>query len=234
MGLNRVYWDLRESPPFKNPPQYLRQGIFGFFGLPKGPFVLPGKYRVVLDCKGNKLEKEVVVKIDKKLVNTKSAQLENREMVHRLNDLMRKLYHVPPGVNMLNKQVQALDNNLKSMKKPPAVVVERLKSIREKIDELKKFFVVPGIEGYYRRPMKLALSGGPLPEQIYVLQLEISNYLGAPTVTQKQRIKEISAKVLSLLRQVGEIIDTDIPKLNRLLLEHKIEYIHVPEISQME
>jgi hypothetical protein len=77
-------------------------------------------------------------------------------MIHRLNDLMRKLYNVPPGVNMLDQRVQALENNLKSMKKAPAAVVEMLESIREKIGELKKFFVVPGIEGYYRRPMKLA------------------------------------------------------------------------------
>lgn len=225
MGLNRVYWDLRESPPFKKTPLYLRQGIFGFFGLPRGPFVLPGKYRVVLDCKGIKLEKEVIVKIDKSLENTKSAQLENRQIIHRLNDLMRKLYHVPPGVNMLDKQVQALENNLKSMKKPPAAVIEMLESIKEKINKLKKHFMVPGIEDYYRRPMKLALSGGPLPEQVYVLQMVISNYLGAPTETQKQRIQEISKKVLSLLQRVRELISSDIPQLNRLLLENKIDYI---------
>ncbi|UCH96517.1 MAG: hypothetical protein JSV88_06615 [Candidatus Aminicenantes bacterium] len=229
IGLNRVYWDLRGEPAFKKIPEYFKEGIFRYLGLPQGPLVLPGKYRIVLDYKEKKYEKEVIVKADKSQDYPVGARLENQEMINRLNDLLRKIFMAPAGIKMLDKQLQILDENLKSMEKPPIEVIEKLKALREKIEKVKKFFAVTGIEGIFRRPLKLALSGGPLVEQLYILQLEINSYPGSPTQTQKKRFKEISEKLLSLLQQVQELKDKNIPGLNRLLRENQIDYIRIPQ-----
>ncbi|MCP5049274.1 MAG: hypothetical protein GY940_19045 [bacterium] len=52
---------------------------------------------------------------------------------------------------------------------------------------------------------------------------------GKATDTQKQGIKEIEGKVIPLFKQAMDIVRTDVPEMNRLLGEHNIPYIALPE-----
>ena len=116
---------------------------------------------------------------------------------------------------MLDQQFQVLDNELKNMKEPPQSVVDRFKEVQQKLEQIKKVFSLQGVEGgIYRRPLKLALQGGAIPEQVFILQVTLNKYPGKPTETQEKRIQEILQKVTPLFRQSLQLLNVDLPAFN--------------------
>lgn len=232
-GLNRIYWDLRDKPVFKKLPEILKGDIARWFGAPTGPFVLPGKYKIVLEYGKHKLEKQVEVRKDKNLDFPLEEWRENRKVVMQLNDLMRKGFAMIYGIKQLDDQLQTWGKELNpgknQKKKTPRVVLDKFNHIREKLAKLKTVFPVSGFEGMYRKPLKQALRGGNIPTQIFLLQTNINGYPGKPTETQKTQIKEILQKVFPLFRQGMELMNTDIPELNRLLRKNKMDFIKLPK-----
>jgi photosystem II stability/assembly factor-like uncharacterized protein len=232
-GINRVYWDLRQKPPFKQLPEILKGDIARWFGTPMGPFVLPGTYKVVLEYGNHKLETSVVVKKDKDLDYPLEEWKENQDYVNLLSDLLKKGFAVLYGINVLEKQFQELDNELKKRKEPPQPLLDGFKNIRQKLDQIKTVFSLQGVEGgNYRRPLKLALQGGAVPEQVFILQVTVNKFPGKPTETQKKRIKEILQKVTPIFMQSMQLLNVDLPAFNQLLREHRFDYIKIPSIPE--
>ena len=132
------------------------------------------------------------------------------------------------GVNLLDKQLTTMASSLKSHKNLPNEIKTRFKEIKDKVNKLKKVFTMGGFEGYYRRPLKLALHGGPLPEQVFRMQMAVNNYPGKPTATMKKRLTEITGKMLPLLQMGMIIIQKDIPDFNKLLRKHNIDHLKLP------
>ena len=64
-GLHRVNWDLRYPLSYKG-----EDGDEGWFGPPKGTFVLPGTYTVKLTARGKDLTQPVQVRVDPRSVTT--------------------------------------------------------------------------------------------------------------------------------------------------------------------
>ncbi|UCH98499.1 MAG: hypothetical protein JSV88_17080, partial [Candidatus Aminicenantes bacterium] len=233
-GLNRVYWDLRGEPPFKELPPMLKGDVARWYGTPKGPFVLPGNYKVVLEYGKQelKLEKEILVKKDKNLDYPLEEWKENYETVLQLNDLMRKGFKMISGIRMLDNQLQKLGKDLKENKKTPEKVMKKFNHVCEKLKQLKSVFLPKGTEkGFYRKPLKMALHGGAVTEQVFKLQMGINNYPGKPTETQEKRIKEIHQRLTPMFMTATQLMGSDIPELNRLLREHNMEFIKVPKLD---
>jgi photosystem II stability/assembly factor-like uncharacterized protein len=232
-GLNRVYWDIRQNPPFKVLPEILKGDVARWFGTPMGPFVLPGTYKIVVEYGNRKLEQSVVVKKDKNLDYPLEEWKENQKYVNILSDLLKKGFAVVYGIKILERQFQELDNKLKAMKEPPQPVLDRLKEIRQKLDQIKSVISLQGAEsGHYRRPLKLALQGGAIPEQIFILQVSINKYPGKPTETQKKQIQEILQKATPLFMQSMQLLKVDLPAFNQLLREHRFNYIKAPSFPE--
>ena len=235
-GFNRIYWDLHDKPVFKKLPEIFKGDLARWFGTPKGPFVLPGKYKVVLEYGTHKVEKEVEVRKHKDLDFPLDEWKENQIIVNQLSELMRKSFAMVYGIGLLDKQLQKLGDELEpgkdKKKEVPPVVTDKFKEIREKLDRLKAVFLSSGFEGIYRQPVKLALQGGGIPQQIFILHMNINNYPGKPTETQKARIKEIVGKVVPLFKEALELIKDDIPELNRVLRENNIDFIKAPEFKE--
>jgi len=233
-GLNRIYWDLHDKPVFKKLPAIFKGDLARWFGTPKGPFVLPGTYKVVLEYGKQKLEKQVEVRKDKNLAFPLDEWKENREIVMQLSELMRKGFAMVYGIRQLDGQLQKLAKDLNpgkdQKKKIPPVVMDKFKDVNKKLDKLKTVFSASGFKGIFRVPIKVALKGGSLPEQIFMMQMNINNYPGKPTETQKARLKEILQKVLPLFREAGVLINSDIPELNRLLRENNFDFIKAPKL----
>jgi len=232
-GFNRIYWDLHDKPVFDKTPDFLKGEMFEWLGLPLGPFVLPGQYKVVLEFGKNKLEKTVEVKKDKELAYPIEEWKENRKTVQKLNGMLKSGLGVIFGLRAIETDLNELDKKLKSIEKVPETVTKKLAEIREKLNKIKQVLAVTALDsGYYRRPLKTALKGGDIPEQILMLQFEINNFPGKPTETQKQHIDEMLKKALPMIQMGLSVITGDIPELNKILREANIDYIKVPKLGE--
>ncbi|MFC2146511.1 hypothetical protein ACFLRT_04025 [Acidobacteriota bacterium] len=231
-GLNRVYWDLRGEPPFKKLPPMLKGDAARWFGTPKGPFVLPGSYKIVLEYGEQKLGKEIPVKKDKNLDYPLEEWKENIKTVLQLKDLMRKGFKMIGGIKMLDNQLQKLGKELKENKNTPEPVMKQFNQVCENFNQIKSVFFPKGAEkGVFRKPLKMALQGGALTEQVFKLYMGLSNYPGKPTATQKKRIQEILQQLTPMFKKTTQLIGSDIPELNRLLRENGVDFIKVPKLK---
>ena len=83
-GFNRVAWDLRYPLSFE-----ARDDDGGWFGPPKGPFVVPGEYTVTLQARGRELRQTVAVRVDPR-AQTNASALEARFAANqRVSELQR-------------------------------------------------------------------------------------------------------------------------------------------------
>jgi photosystem II stability/assembly factor-like uncharacterized protein len=205
-GINRVYWDLRAEPPFKKVPAML-EGEIRWYGVPQGPFVYPGIYKAVLEYGAHKLETEVKVTADKNLEMTREEWQKKYDTVLLLNDLMVKGFKMIDEIKALDERLQKLEKELKEKKDLPAEVTERYKAASETLKELKLFFMPQGEEaGSYRMPLKLALQGGPILEQVFQMQSSINNYPGQPTATQEKQIQEIQGQLALRFAKAEKVV----------------------------
>lgn len=231
-GLNRVYWNLRDKPVFKKLPPVLKGEMAEWFGIPQGPYVLPGQYKVVLEYGKNKLEQPVTVKKDRNLDYPLEHWKENQKIVGQLNDLMRKGFAVIYGMKTLETKLKDVETAVNKMKKPSQALTDMIKNMQSKLEQMNKVFATPAFDrGYYRMPVKTALHGGGLPEQVFMMQVSISSYPGKPTEIMKKRVAEISAKMTPQFQVAHKIMTVDVPHLNKLLRDNNIDFVTIPKMN---
>jgi len=228
-GINRIYWDLRDRPPFKVLPDIFKGDLARWYGTPKGPFVLPGTYKIALEFGDQKLETTVMLKKDKNLEFPLEEWKKNRETMLLLGDLLEKGFSVGSGLITLNREMERLAKSIKDMKEPPQAVMDKLNGARQILKELAGVFSSGGADsGIYRRPLKISLQGGRLSEQIFALHNSIGNYPGKPTITQEKTIREIVSKVKAAFKKGQKLFNVELPALNGLLREYKIDHLKIP------
>jgi photosystem II stability/assembly factor-like uncharacterized protein len=230
-GLNRIYWDLHGLPPFKKIPEIFKGELGEWFGIPTGPKVYPGVYKILMVHGKAEMAQTVKLVAAKNLDFPLDVWKENYTFVTELNKMLGKSFAVAYGVGMLHKQMQALEKDLIGHKKTPPALMDAYKVVADKLARIKKVFSMP-TDGYYRRPLKTALHGGYLPEQVFMIAIEIIKYPGKPTETQKQRFKELSGKMIPLFMEAMTVLNKDLPNLNKVLREHKRDYIKAPEFPK--
>ena len=133
---------------------------------------------------------------------------------------------------MLDNQLQKLGKELKENKKTPEPVMKQFNQVCENFNQIKSCFFPKGAEqGVFRKPLKMALQGGALTEQVFKLYMGLSNYPGKPTNTQEKRIQEILQQLTPMFMKATQLIGSDIPELNRLLRENGVDFIKVPKLK---
>ena len=102
----------------------------------------------------------------------------------------------------------------------PEAVTEAAKTVKDKAGNIrKKLFGDPdaGFSG-----MRESLRG-----RFLMLYRSIGGYTGAPTEAQLKQIRDDREALKTLLLEVNTIIETDIPRLNKLLNENNIPRLFV-------
>jgi photosystem II stability/assembly factor-like uncharacterized protein len=231
-GLNRVYWPLRGKPVFKKLPAIFKGEMAIWFGIPMGPRVMPGKYKIVLEYKNSKQEKYITLvkagNFDFPIEDWKDYY----NTSNQVNDLLRKGFAMGYGVSFIDGQLKKIGETLKKEKKPAKEVMDKFDALNKKLEPIKKVFLMGDLSSFFRIPIKTAQHGGPIPMQIFMLHVELSNFPAKPTQTNKQRIKEIMQKAFPLFQSAMTILNKDIPELNKLLRKHNFDYIKAPEFPE--
>ena len=226
LGLNRIYWNLREqrTAPVESSVSQGGRGR-GFSG---GSFVLPGQYKVVLQLNDKIIEKNLTVKAYDKHSFTLEERRLNQKFVKDIGSLVNQGTALISSMTALMEQLQDLERRIKEGKETHPGLKEMLNDLKSKVGQIQEAYSysVEGATGY-RRPVVVALRGGTLPEQISRLRGSVSRFQGAPTQTQIEQYNDIKTKITPLFEMAAEIQKTDIPKLNLRLNEVKFPFIKI-------
>jgi len=255
-GVNRVVWDLRpDSPggaagggqrgmgagqrgmgsgqagastigtPFAYGGGQRGMGGGGGFGGGGGGYVDAGEYRAVLEVNGKTQEKAFMVKdeigipLEEKKLNQKVA-LDAAPVSAAAARLMTQ-------VEQLATQLQPLETNLAAGRNVDPAVTAKLKAVKDKLGEIQKvYFRTPEGQTQYRQLYFNALRGGTMAE-VAMRGGGAGGYPGAPTQMAIDKIEEAKAFLAPLQKKMAELLETDVPALNKLLAEKGIPFINI-------
>lgn len=185
-GVHRLAWDLH----------YARvDGVTdqdeGWFGPPRGPWVLPGTYTVTLEARGRKSTQSVEVRPDPRINATREALVARHTAELQLQDLLRTFVSASKLWDAMAKEKKRVDDALKDRAPLRDSLSASLKDVGTRLDSLGRKFR-PGF-------------GGP---KFRYLDLDGAMQASSTTPTESQHRE---------LKALGGQLSEDIAALNALL-----------------
>ncbi len=216
-GINRIAWDLRYGAP--EPPE--GEAAARRFRA-RGPFVLPGEYKVTLENAGKEMTKTVKVDADQRI----DISFEDLKAQH---DALLSIHKLSPAISAARRTQDSIRNEIKKQERVlkkipdvPAEVLESIKAVSKEIDDIRLKLL--GDPSLGRRGMRFSVAG-----RLSTLSRAIGGYPAAPSERQIQQIKKNTEELKTLIGRINKIIEVDIPKLNELMNKNNIPRIFVGE-----
>jgi hypothetical protein len=211
-GLHRLNWDLRYAPVSGDAGPTARFSSFS------APYVLPGEYRVTLQAAGQEMIRTVKVEGDPRI----DVAFEVRKAQH---DALMSLYRMGPLLSAAEKTLDSLRRQLeeaeamaKKAPAPPAAVSEAIKAVLADVQAARKEFLGDPQAGF--QGLRSSVRG-----RLLSLARSIGGYTGAPSERQIQSIAKNTEQLKVLVEKINRIIDQDVPRLNKLMIENNVPYI---------
>jgi photosystem II stability/assembly factor-like uncharacterized protein len=223
-GLNRVYWNLRGGAAAEPPePSEGRAGRRGFSGL--APFALPGVYKAVLEVGGRKMEAPFKVLEDPDQGFTMADRLAGQAYARESQDLARRGRQLLTQIDATAKQLDDVAGRVAALKPGDPDLAAKVKAVQAKIEAIKEVFAAsPPDQGFYRKPLFVAFRGGTSAELVTGAGRGAGG-TGAPTQTMLDQLADLKAFAEPLFAQMKDIVEKDIPELNKLLAAKGVPYI---------
>ena len=141
-GLHTVHWDLRLEMPWAGPPEENRGGGgFGFFGPPRGPQALPGRYDVRVVVEGSDEEEDTVLESALAVVQDDLDPMTPAE-IRELQALRIRHRDMSARVTMAIRQAEDLEEELEGIGEAleragePAALEDQADALEDRVDEL--------------------------------------------------------------------------------------------------
>jgi photosystem II stability/assembly factor-like uncharacterized protein len=228
-GLNRVYWNLRGGAAPQAPETAAARGAGGgrggrgFTGL--APYALPGKYKAVLEVGDRKMEAPFEVLDDPAQGFTIEERRAGQRFAREAQDLARRGRELLQQIESMTKQLDELASRVAAMRPAETDVAARVKTVKDKVDAIKAVFSLsPPDQGFYRKPLFVAFRGGTAAELVTGAARGAAG-MGAPTQTAADQLADLKAFAEPLFAKMKEIVDMDVPELNKLLAAKGVPYI---------
>jgi hypothetical protein len=190
-GLNRVSWDLRYPLTFKPV-----EGDEGWFGRPKGTFVLPGEYTIKLTARGQDLTQKVRVGVDPRSRTTPEALDARFKASQAVAELQRAFTESSDVVAAVSKDLDEVNATIKGRTDVPADVTSEVKAFSKKLDDLKEKF-----KGGW----------GGARFSIFDLAGQLQASASAPTEAQMRSLDQIGTRLTSHIAELNAFTSTDVP-----------------------
>jgi photosystem II stability/assembly factor-like uncharacterized protein len=196
-GLHRVNWDLRYPLTFKAAPE-----DEGWFGPPKGTFVLPGEYTVKLAARGRELTERVQVRVDPRAQTSPDALAARFKASQAAADLQRAFTESAAVIQTMSAELDAANTRMKEPGAKKADVEAPVKEFTKKLDDLKEKFK-PGW-------------GGP-KFLIFDLAGQLQASTSAPTEAQLRAIDQLTTRLMTDIETLNTVVTRDLPELRTRL-----------------
>jgi photosystem II stability/assembly factor-like uncharacterized protein len=223
-GLNRIYWNLRGgAAPAAPDPTEGRFGRRGFSGL--APYALPGAYKAVLEVGGRKMEAPFKVLEDPDQGLTMEDRLAGQAYARESQELARRGRELLTQLDATAKQLDEVSGRVSGLKPGDPDLAARVRAVKEKVDAIKAVFAMsPPDQGFYRKPLFVAFRGGTAAELVTGAGRG-SGGTGAPTRTMLDQLADLKAFAEPLFAKMKDIVEKDIPELNKALAAQGVPYI---------
>lgn len=196
-GMNRISWDLRYPLPYE-----AKEDEEGWFGPPKGPFVLPGEYTVKLIARDQELTQKLIVKIDPQAKATEDALRARFEVSMDVRELQRAFKDAQKAIEIASKEMERLKQLVRETPEIPEEIDTKINELGDRLKEISKDFK-GGWEGPEFEIMDLAG------------QLQAST--SPPTEAQLRTLVKIHDKLTKSIGQLNNLINKDLFDLQKLL-----------------
>jgi len=193
-GINRIAWDLRYALPFTPA-----EGDEGWFGKPKGTFVLPGDYTVRLQTRGMDLSQKVTVQVDPRAATTPAALEARFKTSREVTDLQRAFVEGDALAQSMHDELERVRKLLKdgpehaSVKSAHDALSKKVTQARDKL------------KGGW---------GGPR-FRIFDLAGQLQASTAAPTEAQLRTLEHLRADVKGTIAELNTIATVDFPAFEK-------------------
>jgi hypothetical protein len=214
-GIHRIGWNLRYGSPEVPEGESVSRRF-----RPRGPFVLPGEYKVTLKTAGKEMTKTVKVEGDQRI----DISFEDRKAQH---DALMSIHKLQPALSNARRALDSIRNEmkkqegvLKKISDAPKEVLESIKAVSKEIDDIR--LKLQGDPSLGRRGRSFSVAG-----RLSTVGRSIGGYPAAPSERDVQQIKKNAEELKTLIGRINKVIEVDIPKLNELMNKNNIPRIFV-------
>jgi photosystem II stability/assembly factor-like uncharacterized protein len=213
-GFNRLNWNMR----YADAESF--DGIILWAGSLTGPKAVPGKYKAKLTVNGQSQETEFEIVKDPRSTSTQEdikAQfdflIQVRDKLSETNKAVKRIRSAREQINRVTEPMKGKDD-MKDVTALAKTILDDMKKIEETLYQTKNRSNQDPLNFPIRLNNKLA-----------GLASETSGGDFRPTDQVKAVYKELSAKIDEQLAALNKIINEQVPKLNALVKEKKVDAV---------
>ena len=196
-GISRVAWDLRDPLSVESTA-----GSDGWFGAPKGPFVVPGEYTVTLVAGGREQSQKFEVRVDPRTRTSPDALRARQTASAALNDMLRAFDEAAKALQGVDREIEVLEKLAAAPGDQQAPVRDALAALIKKVQPLRDRFRGTGF-------------GGPRFE-ITDLAGQLQAFTGPPTEAQARSVERLRTTLTEHIANLNTVISTDLPAIHAL------------------
>jgi photosystem II stability/assembly factor-like uncharacterized protein len=224
-GLNRVYWNLRGGAATELPEPAAEGRGRGRAMAGLAPYALPGEYKAVLEVGDRKMEAPFRVLADPDQGLTTEERLAGQKYARESQDLARRGRELLQQIESMTKQLDDVAGRVSSMTPAEPDLAAKVREVKDKVAALKSVFSLsPADQGFYRKPLFVAFRGGTAAELVTGAGRGAAG-MGAPTQTMIDQLADLKAFAEPLFRQMKDVVEKDVPELNKRLAAKGVSYI---------
>jgi photosystem II stability/assembly factor-like uncharacterized protein len=186
----------------------------------------PGDYKAVLEVDNKIYEKTFAVR-DELGISVEDQRLAQK-VARETAVVAAAGSRLMTQVDQLAAQLQQLETNLAAVRNVDQAVKDKLKAVKDKLGEIQKvYYRTPEGQTQYRQRYFNSLRGGTVGEVAMRAGGGSGGYPGAPTQMSIDKIGEARAFLAPLQKKMAELLETDVPALNKLLADKGIPFVNI-------
>lgn len=213
-GVHRVHWDLRYAPLPAS------QSGGGGRGGNRGPFVLPGEYRVTLTVDGRDAPARSI-----RVVGDTMAQLSeaDRKLWHDVSLALHRLQGIAAEaagrIASLSEHLRAVQALVGGGENAPAALATSVQALDRRLVALRRQFGLPAPGEAVPSGRGGGGGGGvaPVPNQLGTVKGQLLNATSRPTEAQLRQAREAREDLVRAVAEINDIIATAMPAMYQAL-----------------
>jgi photosystem II stability/assembly factor-like uncharacterized protein len=196
----------------------------GRFGVPRGPRVAPGEYKVTVSAAGKQLTSTLHVEQDPRIQISPADRQKWYDVLMRLYQMQRAGRAAQNSLQTLRSQVASLQESLGRTPNVAQQATSEAKALGDRLETLQKSLVPVFDQSGSAGP---PLPGAPRPLLGRIGQLfnSIDTYTAAPDAEQLARVDALSRQLSGVIAELNKVIEESIPNLNKQLRDSGVSFI---------
>jgi hypothetical protein len=193
----------------------------------QGPLVLPGEYTVQVAAGSRQAKVTVRVEEDPRIQVSEADRKAQLEALLRAGRLLTAIDSGQKSAQSLRTQLATLQESLKRLPAGSESVGKEAAALADKVSRLEaRLSRTGGVrQGLGAAGPPPAGTPTPLFQKISRLYGSLGSYTEAPGSEAKERLEALSGELKGLLDQLNQVVEQDVPSLNRLMNQQQVPLI---------